>query len=120
METKNITSPEQNTFQITVKIDKLFDSPDRKLKAFASATIGAFSVHGIKIYENEKGLFATMPSISRKISDGTTVYDEVFHPVTVEARKALTDSVITAYKNALEHAHSADSIDRKNGPTMQM
>lgn len=54
METKNITSPEQNTFQITIKIDKLFDSPDRKLRAFASATIGVFSVHGIKIYENEK------------------------------------------------------------------
>ena len=120
METKNINSPEQNTFQITAKIDKLFDSPDRKLKAFASATIGAFSIHGIKIYENEKGLFATMPSIPRKTSDGTTVYDEVFHPVTIEARKALTDSVITAYKNTLEHVHSADSIDQNNCPTMQM
>lgn len=51
---------------ISVRIDKLFDDDTKKLKAFASANIGPFAVHGIRVFENEKGMFVNMPSVSYK------------------------------------------------------
>lgn len=50
--------------EITVRIDKLFCDEDKKLKAFASANIGPFAVHGIRVFENDKGMFINMPSNS--------------------------------------------------------
>ena len=47
--------------EITVRIDKLFCDEDKKLKAFASANIGPFAVHGIRVFENDKGMFINMP-----------------------------------------------------------
>lgn len=52
--------------EISVRIDRLFDDDTKKLKAFASANIGPFAVHGIRIFENEKGMFVNMPSNSYK------------------------------------------------------
>ena len=46
--------------EISVRIDKLFDDDTKKLKAFASANIGPFAVHGIRIFENEKGMFVNI------------------------------------------------------------
>lgn len=66
---------------ISVRIDKLFDDDTKKLKAFASANVGPFAVHGIRVFENEKGMFVSMPSVSYKDGQGNTQYDEVFHPV---------------------------------------
>ena len=65
---------------ISVRIDKLFDDDTKKLKAFASANVGPFAVHGIRVFENEKGMFVSMPSIPYKDGQGNTQYDEVFHP----------------------------------------
>ena len=55
MESEQIPVPE-----ISVRIDKLFDDDTKKLKAFASANIGPFAVHGIRIFENEKGMFVNL------------------------------------------------------------
>lgn len=52
-----------------------------------SANIGPFAVHGIRIFENEKGMFVNMPSNSYKDAQGNTQYEDVFHPVTKEARE---------------------------------
>ena len=60
--------------EIRVKIDKLFDDDTKKLKAFASANIGPFAVHGIRVFENEKGMFVNMPSVSYKDAQGNTQY----------------------------------------------
>ena len=43
--------------EISVRIDKIFNDETKKLKAFASANIGPFAVHGIRVFENEKGMF---------------------------------------------------------------
>ena len=61
---------------IRVRIDKLMED-DGKLKAIASANVGEFAVHGIRVYENDKGLFVSMPSVQRTGENGEKTYEEV-------------------------------------------
>ena len=106
---------------ISVRIDKLYDDDTKKLKAFASANIGPFAVHGIRVFENEKGMFVSMPSVSYKDGQGNTQYDDVFHPVTKEAREALVKNVIDEYNHALEQAqvNSQAPVQSGGNQTMQ-
>ena len=105
---------------ITVKIDKLFDDDSKKLKAFASANVGPFAVHGIRVFENDKGTFVSMPSVSYKDGQGNTQYDEVFHPVTKEAREALVKNVIEEYNHALEQAQTNSQAPVQSGGSQTM
>ena len=107
--------------EISVRIDKLYDDDTKKLKAFASANIGPFAVHGIRIFENEKGMFVNMPSNSDKDAQGNTQYEDVFHPVTKEAREALVKHVIDGYTHALEQAQTASQapVQANGSQTMQ-
>jgi len=105
---------------ITVKIDKLFNDESKKLKAFASANVGPFAVHGIRVFENDKGTFVSMPSVSYKDGQGNTQYDEVFHPVTKEAREALVKNVIDEYNHALEQAQTASQAHVQSGGSQTM
>ena len=41
--------------EIKARIDKLFTDESRALRAIASANIGEYAIHGIKVLENEKG-----------------------------------------------------------------
>ena len=85
---------------IRAKIDRLADFENSKVKAFASANNGPFAVHGLRVIDGEKGMFVAMPSTSYQ-KDGKTEYQETFHPVSGEARKALNDAVIEAYEQKL-------------------
>lgn len=105
---------------ISVRIDKLYDDDTKKLKAFASANIGPFAVHGIRVFENEKGMFVSMPSVSYKDGQGNTQYDDVFHPVTKEAREALVKNVIDEYNHALEQAQTASQAPVQSGGSQTM
>ena len=105
---------------ISVRIDKLFEDDAKKLKAFASANVGPFAVHGIRIFENEKGMFVNMPSVSYKDNQGNTQYEDVFHPVTKEAREALVKNVIDAYNHALEQAESNHQAPVQNNGSQTM
>ena len=105
---------------ISVKIDKLYDDDTKKLKAFASANIGPFAVHGIRVFENEKGMFVSMPSVSYKDGQGNTQYDDVFHPVTKEAREALVKNVIDEYNHALEQAQVNSQAPVQSGGSQTM
>ena len=105
---------------ISVRIDKLYDDDTKKLKAFASANIGPFAVHGIRVFENEKGMFVSMPSVSYKDAQGNTQYDEVFHPVTKEAREALVKNVIDEYNHALEQAQTNSQAPVQSGGSQTM
>ena len=100
---------------ISVRIDKIFDDDTKKLKAFASANIGPFAVHGIRVFENDKGMFISMPSVSYKDGQGNMQYDEVFHPVSKEARDALVKNVIDGYNHALEQAQTASQAPVQSG-----
>ena len=72
---------------------------DSKLKAIASITFDdSFAVHDIKILEGNNGLFVAMPS--KKIGEGN--FKDVAHPITSEARKEVTDTILEAYRNQSE------------------
>ena len=105
---------------ISVRIDKIFDDDTKKLKAFASANIGPFAVHGIRVFENEKGMFVNMPSVSYKDGQGNTQYEDVFHPVTKEAREALIKSVMDEYNHALEQAQTNSQAPVQSGGSQTM
>ena len=87
--------------KIKVQIDRMVDYKDSKVKAVASANIGgAFAVHGIRVVDSQKGLFVQMPSNSYQ-KDGKTKYNEVFHPITADARTELYNAVLSAYEQRL-------------------
>lgn len=72
-----------------------------KLLGFASVNLGGlFSVHNIRIYDSDKGLFAAMPQ--RQGNDGK--YYDICNPTTLEMREALQDAILDAY--AVEAARS--------------
>ena len=119
-ETVQNETEQQPIPNITVKIDKLFDDDSKKLKAFASANVGPFAVHGIRVFENDKGAFVSMPSVSYKDGQGNTQYDEVFHPVTKEAREALVKNVIDEYNHALEQAQNVSQAPVQLGGSQTM
>lgn len=92
---------------IRARIDRLADFENSKVKAFASANIGPFAVHGLRVVDGEKGMFVAMPSTSYQ-KDGKTEYQETFHPVSGEARKALNDAVLQAYEQKLAEEQTED------------
>ncbi len=95
------------TPNIEAKIDRLVDFKNSKVKAFASANIGPFAVHGLRVVNGEKGMFVAMPSTSFQ-KDGKTEYQETFHPCTGEARKELNDAVLQAYEQNLAEEQTED------------
>ena len=98
----------RNSAAVSVRIDRLVDNENSKVKAIASVTIGdAFAVHGLKIIDSQKGLFVQMPQNSFQ-KNGKTEYMDVFHPVTSDARGELNDKVLEAYDQKLAENESED------------
>ncbi len=65
------------------------------VKAYASVSFdNEFVVKGLKVVEGEKGLWVSMPS--RKMKDGS--FQDIFHPVSKEARDKIVDAVLKAYE----------------------
>ena len=90
-----------------VKIDKLFDDETKSIRAAASLNIGGFAVHGIRVFEKDDQLWVSMPQNSYKNANGEVKYDDVFHPVTAEARKELHSAVLAEYQQAFENSQAA-------------
>lgn len=106
----------KNIPSIKVKIDRMVDSDRTSVKAIASANIGgAFSVHGIRVVDSEKGPFVQMPQTSFE-KDGKRKYSDIFHPVTSEAHNELYEKVLEAYNQELSESQDAGLEDV--GPTM--
>ena len=109
---KESTKPSEQKKQPAVialkaKIQKLVDNPESRVKAIASVNIGnEFAIHGIKIIESDKGMFISMPNEKWTDNSGKTQYKDTFHAVTAEARKALVDTVMTAYDQKLAEDQS--------------
>lgn len=82
---------------INVRINKI--NTTGSVKATASVTLDeCFSIRGVKVIEGKNGLFINMPSY--KGSNGQ--YNDICFPTTAEFRKQLADSVVEAYKLAIE------------------
>lgn len=85
--------------KITVDIDRVFDNPESKIKATASAAFGGqFAVHNLTVIDGKKGLFINMPS--KQGDDGE--YYQTFHPITKDARTQLNNAVLEAYEQKLK------------------
>lgn len=111
--TQNITNAKEQrrtTPSISVKIDRMVDSKTSMVKAYASANIGnAFAIHGIRVIDSQKGLFVQMPQNSYQ-KNGKTEYNEIFHPITADARRELNEAVLSAYEQRL-HMREDESQD---------
>ena len=104
---EQVQEPTTNIPTIQARIDHI--TGYEKVKAFASANIGgAFAIHGLRVVDGEKGLFVAMPSTSFQ-RDGKTEYQETFHPVSGEARKALNDAVLEAYEQKLAEVQTEEA-----------
>ena len=91
----------QDRPSVSVRIDRLVDREDSKVKAYASANIGGtFAIHGIRVVDSQKGLFVQMPQRSYE-KDGATKYEDIFHPITADARTELNSAVLSAYEQRL-------------------
>ena len=93
---------------ISVRIDRLVEYENTRVKAIASANIGgAFAVHGIRVIDSKKGLFVQMPQNTFQ-KDGKTEYSDIFHPVTANAREELAAAVMDAYEQKLAESDVLD------------
>lgn len=105
--------------KITARIDRLVEQEGSGVKAIASVNIGgAFAVHGIKVIDSVKGIFISMPSNSYK-KDGQTKYNEICHPITVEARNELIDRVTEAYEAKLSEEQDMDDLSEDETADIQ-
>lgn len=81
-----------------VRIRKVENSDESKLKAVASVTIDeCFVVHDIKVIKGESGMFIAMPS--KKTKDGE--FKDIAHPITPVARQELSDAILNAFAQAI-------------------
>lgn len=95
--------------KVKATINRITDKPESTVKAYASVSFdGVFAVHGIKVCENEKGRFVSMPSTSYKDRNGETKYSDIFHPISKGAREALNRSVLNAYDFELQQIQAAE------------
>lgn len=100
----------ESRYSLQARVDRLVDKPDGKLRAILSMNLpGGFAVHGIKIYENDGGLFVSMPQSSYTAADGTIKYRDIFHPVTATARQKLIGATVSAYHDALQQQAQAQT-----------
>ena len=68
---------------------------DGRLRAVVSVTLdNAVAIHDIKVVQGDDRLFVAMPS--RREEHGE--YRDIFHPISTNARSALENSIIEAYR----------------------
>ena len=68
---------------------------DGRLRAVVSVTLdNAVAIHDIKVVQGDDRLFVAMPS-HRESTGG---YRDITHPISTNARSALENSIIEAYR----------------------
>ena len=94
--------------QITsVKIQKVFDDPEKMLLAVVSVTIDdMLAIHDIRLLKSVDKMFIAMPN--KKLGDAT--YKDIVHPVNSEGRKLFEEAVISAYEEYLANMSSSEEI----------
>ena len=104
---------------VEVRIDKMLEG-GRKTKAFASAVVaGVYAIHGIRVIESDKGMFVSMPQDSYT-KNGATKYRDAFHAITVYARTALNDAVLTAYEQKISEQMEQENDAPETGMSIKM
>jgi stage V sporulation protein G len=71
------------------------------MRAIVSITLNdKFVVHDVRVIEGNNGLFVAMPS--KRTPSGE--FRDIAHPINVEARQVIQNSVLDAYTRELESA----------------
>ena len=99
---------------VTLKLDVSVRpiSPTGNLLGYANVTINdSFVVEGFRICSGEKGLYVNMPSTQ----DNKGNWRDTFKPITVDARKQLTDAILDGYGVAIEKMQAM--LDATRGVT---
>ena len=101
--------------QLNVKVNRVYKDGNAT-KAICTVTLDEqFAVHGIKVIKTNNGVYTLMPFDARKDADGKDVFKDIFHPVNVDARKALKEALISACEPSFnERAHGSDAIVAEN------
>ena len=87
-----------NLPKINVKVTSVKDD-ETHIRGFANAIIAdSFAINGIAIVDGKNGLFASLPKRSYEDENKAIQYKKICSPITAEAREALNDKVIDAYK----------------------
>ena len=103
-----------NSPLVTVRIDRMVEKENVKIKAIASANIGgAFAIHGIRVIDSQNGLFVQMPQESYQ-KDGKTEYKDIFHPITTSSRSELYNAVLAAYE---QRVHMREDEQQDESPS---
>ena len=93
-----------------IKIRKLQDQT--RMRAVVSVTFdNEIVVHDIKVIEGPDRFFLAMPS--RKMPDGT--FRDIMHPITIQTRERLEQTVLKHYHEEMEHRDAVESILTENG-----
>ena len=101
---------------ISARIDRLVDSPNTHIKAFATVNLGGwYAIHGLRVIDSQKGLFVQMPQNSFNNKDGKLTYQDIFHPVTADARTELFSAVLGAYEHKLSEDAAQTASPRYGG-----
>lgn len=88
-----------------IKIRKLLS--DGRLRAIVSVTIDdTIALHDIKVIEGASRLFVAMPS--RRDESG--VFRDIVHPISVEGRNSIEDSILNEYQNYID-THLETRVD---------
>lgn len=106
-----MSEQEQNAVKLDVRAYPIAE-PKGNVMGFASVTINnMFAVHGIRVMNGEKGIFAAMPSAK----DSKGEYRDVCFPVTAALRKQLNTAVVDAYAAAKEQERPSVKEQIKEG-----
>lgn len=82
----------------TVRIDRIIDKPDSRVKGIVSITLGgAFAIHDILVMEGQNGLFVKMPFKSYT-KNGNVTYEDVAHPISAAARTEVNNMIMDAFQ----------------------
>ena len=96
--------------KIKAEIKKVFNDNDN-LKAVANVIFDdCFIVKNLRVTEGNKGLFVSMPS--RRNVNGE--YTEICFPLSPELRHDLSETVLQAYKQALDSLAVAANKAKKD------
>lgn len=79
-----------------IKIRRLYN--EDRLRALVSISDEDIAIHDIKIIEGPQRLFVAMPS--RRDDNGN--FRDIVHPITSEARQAMEEKILKAYRTKLE------------------
>ena len=107
--------------RVTARIDQINNDAENNLAAFASVNIGGMvAIHGLRVFESEKGRFVSMPSRGYTDRNGETQYAEIAHPITSEGRTAINNAVLNAYDQALSNTESMTENTEENFEEVDM